>query len=70
MMVARLLYYKKIMKTLKSTVFKINPYDTCVENYKLNNKYQIICIHLVSCKLSHQDSKVNEEFMNTLCDEY
>ena len=67
-MVDSLLYYKKYLKTLKSNVFQINPYDLCVGNRLVNNKQKTICFHLDDCKLSHQDSEVNDEFINTLCD--
>ena len=44
-MVANLLY-KKIVKTLKSTRFQLNPYDPCVANFPMNNKQQTICFHV------------------------
>ena len=70
MMVAILLYYNKFVKTLKITGFQINPYDPCVANHLVNDKQQIICFHADNCKLIHQYSKVNDEFINILCDEY
>ena len=36
----------------------------------LNNKQQTICFHVEDCTLSHQDSELNDEFINTLLDEY
>ena len=69
-MVASLLYYNKSAKTLKRNGFQLNPYDPCVANHMVNGKQQIICFHLDNCKLSQQYSKLNDEFINTLCDEY
>ena len=36
----------------------------------MNNKQQTTCFRVDECKLSHQDIKVNDEFINTLRDEY
>ena len=70
MMVASLLYYKKFIKTLKRTGFQLNPYDSCVENCMVNDNQKTICFHVDDCKISHQDSKVNDDLINTLPDEY
>ena len=69
-MVASLRYYKKFINTLKSTVFQLNPYYICVANRLVNDKQQTIYSHMDKFKLSHQDSKVKEKFINTLRDEY
>ena len=69
-MVASRLYYNKVLKTLKRTGFQLNTYNTCVENHLVNNKQQTIFFHVDNCKLIHQDSKVNNKFINALCDEY
>ena len=50
--------------------FQLNPYDTCVSDCLLKNKQQTIWFHVDKFKLSHQDRKVNDEFINTLRDEY
>ena len=70
MMVAILIYYKKFVKTLKSTGFQLNPYNPCVANSIVNNKQQAICFHVEYFKLTHKDSKVSGEFINTLRDQY
>jgi hypothetical protein len=69
-MVAGLLYYLKFSKTLKRNDFTINPYDPCVANRMVNGKQQTICWHVDDCKLSHVDSKVQDEFIQVLRDEY
>ena len=69
-MVSSLIYYNKFVKTLKSTGFQINPYDPCVANRLVDNKQKTICFHVKDCKISHQDSKVNDKSINTLRDEY
>ena len=61
---------RNVVKTLKSTGLQINPYDPCVPNLLVNNKQQTTCFRVDDCKLSHQDIKVNDEFINTLRDEY
>ena len=45
-------------------------YDPCVSNFILNNKQQAILFHVDDFKLSQQDTKVNDGFINTLCGEY
>ena len=69
-MVARLIYYKHCLKTLKRTRLQINTYDPCVANLLVNYKQKTICFHVDYCKLIHKDSKVNDKFINTLRDEY
>ena len=70
MMVDSLLYYKKFVKKLRRSGLKLNPYDPCVENIPVNNNQKTTCFHVENCKLIHQDSEVNDEFINTLHDEY
>ena len=67
-MVASLTYHKKFVKTLKRTGSQLNPYDPCVANIVVNYKQKTICLHVDGCKLSHQYSKVNDRFINTLRD--
>ena len=69
-MVASLLYYKKFVKKLKRTGSQLNPYDPCVANRLVNEKNKIICFHVDNCGIIHQDREVNDESINTLCDEY
>ena len=69
-MVASLIYYNKFVKKLKRNGLQLNTYDICVVNSLLNDNQKTICFHVDDCKISHQDSKVNEEFINTLYDEY
>ena len=69
-MVDSLLYCKKFVKKLKTTGLQLNPYYPCVANLLVNDYQQTICFHVENCNLSQQESKVNDEFINTLCDEY
>ena len=69
-MVASLLYYKKFVKKLKSTGLQLNPYYPCVLNCLVEDKQQTIWFEVDNCKLIHQDSKVNYEFINTFRGEY
>ena len=69
-MVAIRIYHRKFLKTLKRTGFQINPYHPCVENFLLKNRQKTICFHVYNCKIKHQDSEVNDEFINKLHDEY
>ena len=58
-MLVNLLYYKKIVKKLKSTGFQLNPYDPYVANCLISYTQQNICFNVDNCNISHQDIKVN-----------
>ncbi len=55
-MVAALLYYKKIVKSLTMQGYKINPYDGCMANKVVKGKQVTICFHINDCKISHESS--------------
>jgi hypothetical protein len=65
-----LLYYKKFPKDLEEIGFKINPYDPCVANRMINGKQHTVTWHIDNCKLSHINSKVNNEFLSWLKSKY
>jgi hypothetical protein len=69
-MVASLLYYCKFVKTLTRNKFELNPYDPCTANRMVNGKQQTILWHVDDCKLSHMETKVNDEFIEILREEY
>ena len=69
-MVASLLYYRKFTKSLTDVGFKINPYDPCVTNNMINGQQMTICYHVDDCKLSRHRSKVNDERIKWLLQEY
>ena len=52
-MVAALLYYKKLVKSLMKQGYKINPYNGCVANKVVKGKQVIICFHIDDCKISY-----------------
>ena len=65
-MVASLLYYKKICKTITHLGFKINPYDPCVASLNIDDNQQTTCWHVDNCKLSHVEPKVNDKLIKSL----
>ena len=69
-MVASLFYYKKFVKILNKNGLQLNLYNPCAANRIVNGKKQTICFQADDCKLIHQDSKVNDEYINTLRNEY
>jgi len=70
-MVASLLYYKKFTTSLKSKGFIMNPYDSWFWNKKIvNGKQLTIVFHVDDCKLSHVDSKVLDDTIEWLCQDY
>ena len=70
-MVASLLYYEKFTKSLASKGYKMNQYDPCVWNKVINGKQCTILFHNVDdCKISHVDSKVLDDTIEWLWQEY
>jgi hypothetical protein len=69
-MVASLLYYQKFSKSLTSIGFLFNPYDPCVANKSINEQQMTITFHVDDCKLSHRDSKVMDDMIDWLQQEY
>ena len=59
-MVDILIYYSKFVNTLKMNGFQLNPYYPCVANFMFNDKQKTVIFHVENCKLSHQDSEVND----------
>ena len=57
--VAALLYYKKFVKRLTNRGYKINPFEQIM-----------ICFHVDDCKISHESSKVIDETIEWLREEY
>jgi hypothetical protein len=69
-MVALLLHYKKFVKGLKSKGFKLNPYDSCVANKKVNGERLTVCFHMDNCKILHLTPKVVDKRIEWLRLEY
>ena len=69
-MVASLLYYKQIFKTIKHLGFKINPYDPCAANRTIDDNQRTVCWHVDDCKISHVNSKFNNKLIKLLKQEY
>ena len=66
MLVSALLWYKKFKKDLESIGFIFNPYDACVANREVNNKQHTVRFHVDDLMSSHEDAKVNDEFLEWL----
>jgi hypothetical protein len=56
-MIASLLYYQKLVKSLIDIDFVINPYDPCVANKMIEGDQMTICFHVDDCKLSHRKTR-------------
>jgi hypothetical protein len=69
-MVASLLYYRKFTKSLTGIGFELNPYDPCVANKTIDGKQMTICFHVDDCKLSHRKSRVMDDMIQWLRQEY
>ena len=69
-MTASKLYYNKFVSSLERQGFVLNPYDGCVANKMVNNEQLTICFHVDDCKISHKDSKVVDDTIAWLRQEY
>jgi hypothetical protein len=69
-MVASLIYYRKFVKSLTDIGFVINPYDPCVANKMIEGDQMTICFHVDDCKLSHRKTKVVDNMIDYLRQEY
>ena len=58
------------MDTLLDWVFKLNPYDKCVTNKKINSKQCTIIWHVDDLKISHVKKKVVDEIITYLSNKF
>ena len=63
MLISALLFYLKLKDDLESIGFTFNPYDVCVGNRMVNEKQHTVRFHVDDLMSSHEDSKVNDEFL-------
>ncbi len=66
MIESALLWYDLYSSVLLNMNFKINPYDQCVANATINGKQCTMTWYVDDNKLSHVDSKVNDEIIATI----
>ena len=55
---AELLFYKKFVGDLTYVVFKLNPYDSCVENKIINGNKMTVMWHIDDIKVSQESKKI------------
>ena len=68
MLVASLLWYRKLRKDLEEIGFKFNEYDGCVANRLVNSLQQTVRFHVDDILCSHKEKRVNSDF-HRWCDE-
>jgi len=69
-MVAGLLYYQKLCKSLKDIGYEMNPYDPCMRNKLIKGSQCTICFHVDDCKISHKSSSVVDSTIEWLRQDY
>jgi hypothetical protein len=69
-MIAGLLYYCKFTESLEHKKFIKNPYDPCVWNKFIKGKQCTICFHGDDCEILHVISKVINDMIAWLHQEY
>ena len=66
MLVASVLWYKRLKADLLTLDFKFNNYDPCIANRERFGAQHTICFHVDDILSSHRDSKVNDKFLDEL----
>ena len=61
-----LLFYRKLWGDLARRGFELNPYDPCVANKVINGHQMTICWHVDDLFMSHQKTKVIQDFVDYL----
>ena len=69
-MIASVLFYKKLVTSLKKNGFELNPYDPCVANKMVEDKVLIICFHMDDCRISHESTPVVYNTVSWLKEDY
>jgi len=57
-MKSAIIWYETFVTTLKGLDFKLNPYDPCVANLKVNGKQLTIAWYVDDTKIRHEDPRV------------
>ena len=70
MLVAALLWYKTLRRDLEKEGFIFNPYDPCVCNRMIWGKQQTVRFHIDDLMSSHENEKVNDNFLKWLNKKY
>jgi hypothetical protein len=70
MLQASLLFYKKLRQDLEEIGFKVNSYTPCVANRLVREKLHTITWHVNNIKSSHEDPRVNDNFLKWLEKKY
>ncbi len=65
-MIASVLFYKKLVASLRGNGFEFNPYDPCVANKTVGGATLTICFHVDDCKISHKSTGVVDETIDWL----
>ena len=69
-MIASVLFYKKLVASLKLNGFRLNPYNPCVANKVIESVVLMICFHVEDCKISHRSSLVVNDMIGWLKKDY
>ena len=70
MLQSALLFYLKLSTDLQQSGFKLNPYEPCVANKMVNGKQLTVVWHVDDMKMSHEDPRVLESFIDWLTKKY
>ncbi len=65
-MVASLLYYKKVVKSLKLNGFRLNPYEPCMTDKQVKGEQLTVCFCVDNCKILHFIPKVVDKTIEWL----
>jgi Reverse transcriptase (RNA-dependent DNA polymerase) len=64
------LFWEKLSKKLQEWGFQCNQYDSCVANKTVNGKQLTVAWHVDDLKVSHVETKVVDEFLEQMEEEF
>ena len=64
------MYYKNFRTDIENIGYKVNPYDVCVVNKRINGKQHTITWHVDDVKAIHVNPKVNDNFHKLYKEKY
>ena len=70
MLIASILWYRKLKNDLEDQGFVFNPYDACVANRTYHGKQQTVRFHVDDLLCSCEDPKANDDLLEWAQSEY
>ena len=66
MLISALSFHLKLKEDLEGTGFAFNLHDVCAGNHMVDENQHRVCFHMDDLMSNHEDSKINDEFLEWL----